>query len=85
MNDLVGFGVIACFFAWVGASVYFISTATIGLDQNLSVPLSSYVAKYFDYMESYLMVGVPVYFVMEGKNHINGVTLDLNRKIRLSK
>ena len=66
MNDLVGFGVITCFFAWLGASIYFISCATIGLDQNLSVPLSSYVAKYFSFMETYLMVGVPVYFVLEG-------------------
>ena len=67
MNDLVGFAIITCFFAWLGASIYFISIATIGLDQNLSVPLSSYVAKYFDFMETYLMVGVPVYFVMEGE------------------
>lgn len=40
---------------------------TIGLDQDLSVPLDSYVLKYFDYMEAYLGVGVPVYFVTKGK------------------
>ena len=67
MNDLVGFGVICAFIALLGSSIYFISTATIGLDQDLSVPSTSYVSKYFDYMAAYLMVGVPVYFVIEGK------------------
>ena len=67
MNDLVGFSVVALFIAWLGASIYQITIADIGLDQSLSVPLDSYVADYFDYMETYLMVGVPVYFVIEGK------------------
>ena len=67
MNDLVGFLVICCFSVLLGGSIYAISIATVGLDQNLSVPKSSYVAKYFDYMETYFMVGVPVYFVLEGK------------------
>jgi len=39
---------------------------TIGLDQDLSVPLDSYVLEYFNYMELYLGVGVPVYFVTKG-------------------
>lgn len=38
----------------------------IGLDQDLSVPKDSYVLEYFDYMEKYLDVGVPVYFVTKG-------------------
>ena len=40
---------------------------TVGLDQDLSVPSDSYVLDYFDYMEKYLDVGVPVYFVTKGK------------------
>ncbi|CAG5080501.1 Oidioi.mRNA.OKI2018_I69.PAR.g9618.t1.cds [Oikopleura dioica] len=67
MHDLVGFVVICAFSAMFGYSLYSISTAVVGLNQNLSVPLNSYVAKYFDFMETYLMVGVPVYFVLEGK------------------
>ena len=39
---------------------------TIGLDQDLGVPLDSYVLNYFDYMEKYLGVGAPVYFVTKG-------------------
>ena len=42
------------------------SNMTIGLDQDLSVPLDSYVLTYFDYQEAYLGVGVPVYFVTKG-------------------
>ena len=67
MNDLVGFVVVCLFSFLLGGSIYAISVATVGLDQNLSVPKSSYVATYFDFMETYFMVGVPVYFVLEGK------------------
>ncbi|CBY14228.1 unnamed protein product [Oikopleura dioica] len=67
MHDLVGFVVICAFSAMFGYSIYSISTAVVGLNQNLSVPADSYVAKYFDFMETYLMVGVPVYFILEGK------------------
>ena len=42
------------------------SNMTIGLDQDLSVPLDSYVLTYFDYQEAFLGVGVPVYFVTKG-------------------
>ena len=59
MNDLVGFLVVCSFFALLGGSIYAISISTVGLDQKLSVPLKSYVADYFENMESYLMVGVP--------------------------
>ena len=68
MNDLVGFLVVCSFFALLGGSIYAISISTVGLDQKLSVPLKSYVADYFENMESYLIVGVPVYFVLEAKN-----------------
>ena len=47
-------------------NLYVISFADVGLDQNLSVSTSSYLYTYFNSMEAYLNVGVPVYFVVEG-------------------
>ena len=47
-------------------SIYIISFADVGLDQNLSVSVNSYLYDYFQAMESFLNVGVPVYFVLEG-------------------
>lgn len=41
----------------------------VGLDQTLSMPEDSFVLKYFLYLNDYLSVGPPVYFVMkEGFN-----------------
>ena len=47
-------------------SIYINSFADVGLDQNLSVSVNSYLYDYFQAMESFLNVGVPVYFVLEG-------------------
>ncbi|XP_026690141.2 NPC1-like intracellular cholesterol transporter 1 isoform X1 [Ciona intestinalis] len=66
MNDLVRYVVMIGF---VGLSCWctiLCTRITVGLDQDLSVPKDSYVLKYFDYMEKYLDVGVPVYFVTKG-------------------
>ena len=38
----------------------------VGLDQDLSVPEESYVRDFFEFQEAYLLVGVPVYFVIAG-------------------
>ena len=40
MNDLVGFSVVVLFSALLGSSIYAISKANVGLDQNLSVRVS---------------------------------------------
>ncbi|XP_042237076.1 NPC intracellular cholesterol transporter 1-like [Homarus americanus] len=43
---------------------------SVGLEQDLSMPEDSYVIKYFDFLNKYLSVGPPVYFVMtEGYNY----------------
>uniref|UniRef100_H2Z2C5 SSD domain-containing protein n=1 Tax=Ciona savignyi TaxID=51511 RepID=H2Z2C5_CIOSA len=66
MNDIVrylvmvGFAGLSCWCAVLCTRI------TVGLDQDLSVPKDSYVLTYFDYMEKYLDVGVPVYFVTKG-------------------
>ncbi|KAG8574528.1 hypothetical protein GDO81_009218 [Engystomops pustulosus] len=43
--------------------IYFMMYSTVGLNQELSVPLDSYIIKYFDYLNKYFEVGVPTYFV----------------------
>ena len=58
--------VVIIFTGMFAGSLYIISFADIGLDQNLSVSTSSYLYTYFNSMEAYLNVGVPVYFVVEG-------------------
>lgn len=54
------------FFALFFWCCYLSANITVGLDQDLSVPTDSYVLDYFDYMEKFLSVGVPVYFVTKG-------------------
>lgn len=66
MNDLVRVIVMLGFFGVFCWCIALSTRITIGLDQDLSVPLDSYVLDYFDFMELYLGVGVPVYFVTKG-------------------
>lgn len=66
MNNIIRVLVLLGFLALFCWSIYVASDMTVGLDQDLSVPLDSYVLDYFDYMEKYLAVGVPVYFVTKG-------------------
>lgn len=78
MHDLVRFTVIMLFAGLTSISLFSISKATVGLDQDLSVPEDSYVFDYFNAMESYLNVGVPVYFVLEGNfSYDKNTTRDL--------
>ena len=51
----------------------------IGLDQKLSMPKDSYVLDYFEALEKYLSVGVPVYFVI--KNGVNYSSVDVQNMI----
>lgn len=67
MNDFVRFFVVVIFAGLTSFSIWTISNANVGLDQDLSVPKDSYVFSYFEAMETYLKVGVPVFFVVEGK------------------
>ena len=51
----------------------------IGLDQKLSMPKDSYVLDYFESLEKYLSVGVPVYFVI--KSGVNYSSIDVQNLI----
>jgi Niemann-Pick C1 protein len=57
------------FLALFFTSSSLVPKVNIGLDQKLSMPKDSYVLDYFEALEKYLSVGVPVYFVV--KNGLN--------------
>lgn len=59
--------VIIAFFAWFCSSIAVLPKIEIGLDQQLAMPKNSFMHKYFDYLNEYLCIGPPVYFVVEGK------------------
>jgi Niemann-Pick C1 protein len=40
----------------------------IGLDQRMVLPKDSHLLKYYDYLEKYVSVGPPVFFVVRGGN-----------------
>ncbi|SCV68874.1 BQ2448_995 [Microbotryum intermedium] len=50
--------------SWIGAR-----HVTLGLDQRLALPSSSYLVDYFNAVDSFLDVGPPVYFVAQGLNY----------------
>ncbi|XP_063787980.1 NPC1-like intracellular cholesterol transporter 1 [Pseudophryne corroboree] len=59
--------------------IYFMMHSRVGLNQELSVPLDSYVLEYLNHLNDYFEVGVPTYFVAtSGYNYsttagINGI------------
>ena len=75
------------FFGLLCWCVFLTANMTIGLDQDLSVPLDSYVLEYFNYMELYLGVGVPVYFVTKGRRKCyvskSKISTELSKNIKL--
>ncbi|QQP55526.1 Uncharacterized protein FKW44_008742, partial [Caligus rogercresseyi] len=68
MKEWVRAGVIVAFFGWLCASIAVCPRIEIGLDQKLSMPDDSFVLKYFKFIEEYLSVGPPVYFVVDSTN-----------------
>lgn len=61
--------VVIIFLAFFFASLCLLPRVRTGLDQKLSMPRDSYVLDYFESLEKYLSVGVPVYFVVKGQNY----------------
>ncbi|XP_028167982.1 NPC intracellular cholesterol transporter 1-like [Ostrinia furnacalis] len=70
MKREVRASVMIIFFAWLCSSVAVAPHIEIGLDQELSMPHDSFQLKYFQYLNKYLNIGPPVYFVItEGLNY----------------
>ncbi|KAJ8715247.1 hypothetical protein PYW08_005228 [Mythimna loreyi] len=70
MKREVRASVMIIFFAWLCSSVAVAPHIEIGLDQELSMPQDSFQLKYFQYLNRYLNIGPPVYFVVtEGLNY----------------
>ncbi|XP_015905178.1 NPC intracellular cholesterol transporter 1 [Parasteatoda tepidariorum] len=70
MKDFVRCIVLLIFSGWLCLSISVLEKIDVGLDQKLSMPEDSYVLKYFTYLEKYLSVGPPVYFVVkDGYNY----------------
>ncbi|KAL2715871.1 NPC intracellular cholesterol transporter 1 isoform X2 [Vespula squamosa] len=62
--------VIVIFFGWLCTSIAVVPHIEIGLDQQLSMPEDSYVLKYFKFLNDYLSIGPPMYFVVkDGLNY----------------
>ncbi|XP_043836924.1 NPC1-like intracellular cholesterol transporter 1 [Dromiciops gliroides] len=55
--------VLGLFMALFGVSLYYMCQVNVGLDQELALPEDSYLLNYFHFLNHYLEVGVPVYFV----------------------
>ncbi|XP_076671119.1 Niemann-Pick type C-1a isoform X2 [Andrena cerasifolii] len=62
--------VMIVFFGWLCSSIAVVPHIEIGLDQELSMPEDSFVLKYFKFLNSYLSIGPPMYFVVkDGLNY----------------
>ena len=64
-TTVVRFIVMSVFGLTFCLSIAAIPHLSIGLDQQLALPKDSYVGPYFIYLNKYLEVGAPVYFVVE--------------------
>jgi Niemann-Pick C1 protein len=66
MKKIVRTVVMVVFFGWLCSSIAVAPHIEIGLDQELSMPEDSFVLKYFRYLQSFLSIGPPTYFVLKG-------------------
>ncbi|XP_032685045.1 NPC intracellular cholesterol transporter 1 isoform X2 [Odontomachus brunneus] len=70
--------VMIVFFGWLCSSIAVVPHIEIGLDQELSMPEDSYVLKYFKFLNNYLSIGPPMYFVVkDGLNYSDVRTQNL--------
>ncbi|XP_058807080.1 NPC intracellular cholesterol transporter 1 isoform X2 [Phymastichus coffea] len=70
MKKWVRAAVMIIFFGWLCTSIAVVPHIEIGLDQELSMPEDSFVSKYFQFLNTYLSIGPPVYFVVkQGLNY----------------
>lgn len=66
MKKMVRITVMVVFFGWLCSSIALAPHIDVGLDQELSMPEDSFVLKYFRFLQNYLSIGPPMYFVVKG-------------------
>lgn len=72
LSKAMRFIVTAVFLLVSCCSLIVVPSIEVGLDQELSMPKTSHIVKYFQYMGDLLSMGPPVYFVLEsGLNYDN--------------
>lgn len=69
MQKMVRVIVMIVFFGWFCSSIAVAPHIDVGLDQELSMPEDSFVLRYFQFIQKYLSIGPPVYFIVSGLNY----------------
>lgn len=67
--------VVVVFAAWFSGSLVLLPKITVGLDPEVSMPYDSFVRKHLQYLNTYLSVGPPVYFILNNTVATNGLDL----------
>ena len=68
MDRRVKVGVVIIFLGFFTAGIALIPEVTLGLDQRIAIPSTSYLTDYFNDLDKYFNTGPPVYFVTRGVN-----------------
>nr|BDE77039.1 Niemann-Pick C1-like protein 1 [Xenotoca eiseni] len=63
LNHFTRIIVMLVFIFMLCASIFLMLHVKVGLDQELAMPKGSYMLDYFQYLNKYFEVGIPVYFV----------------------
>ncbi|XP_033015105.1 NPC1-like intracellular cholesterol transporter 1 [Lacerta agilis] len=63
LNSFVRFMVMLLFIFMFCAGIFLMLHVEVGLNQELAMPTDSYMLRYFQYLNTYFMVGAPTYFV----------------------
>ncbi|XP_050040436.1 NPC intracellular cholesterol transporter 1-like [Dermacentor andersoni] len=78
MKEPIRLTVMFVFVGWMCLSFAFLGNTKIGLDQEISMPLDSYLQEYFHMQKTALAVGPPLYFVVQpGYNYTRYEDQDL--------
>ena len=82
MNKYVRPTVVVVFIGWLCFSLSSVHKIEVGLDQELSMPSDSFVLKYFQFLNKYLSVGPPVYFVVNNTGlEIDFADTDIQKRL----